>query len=556
MNSQFDPVLGIRDASAILEPAYAANLGAPPGPEKLVAVIVNHGMGQQVPYETIDAVAQAVQRGIDRTNGAATVTAPPVIRRVRLGIEDKKDETELVRVEIQVCRGQETFGVHIYESYWAPLTESKVSLKDVMAFLFDAGWNGFWNSNAKKGYQRWMFGKERSFSLPKLWLMVVLTLLLGLLAALVVMNGVLAAASASHAIGGSSKFPDAKQIGPLTSDFIVADIAAVFIFIPTVALPWFQKHVIRRVGTPAWLSWIGWALIITAAVLILLAGLAIALHLAGYYPGNCLRRLWPCLWPHLWPTQLADWLVAGHDNLVTFLWGLELAAAYGARWCLIEFVGDVAAYIAAHTVSKFYDLRQQIWQAAMRVSGAVYRAQSVAPEGTKKPEFLYRKILMVGHSLGSVIGYDVLNGLLLEDEFSKDPLQVAARTRMFLTFGSPLDKTAFLFRTQADMCSPVREVAATAVQPMIQDYRHRPEEWVNLYSNSDIISGDLDFYDPPNKHNAKDKTPFHAVATAPKVHERAVKNKPDPDARTPLTAHVEYWGGNLFADELVRGITT
>jgi hypothetical protein len=83
---------------------------------------------------------------------------------------------------------------------------------------------------------------------------------------------------------------------------------------------------------------------------------------------------------------------------------------------------------------------------------------------------------MVGHSLGSVIGYDVVNGLLLEDAFSDHPLHVANRTRMFLTFGSPLDTTAFLFRTQAEMCSPIREVAAAAVQPMIQNYDSRPHE--------------------------------------------------------------------------------
>jgi hypothetical protein len=39
--------------------------------------------------------------------------------------------------------------------------------------------------------------------------------------------------------------------------------------------------------------------------------------------------------------------------------GFELLAAYMVRWCLIEYVGDVAAYIAAYTVSKFYDLRQR-----------------------------------------------------------------------------------------------------------------------------------------------------------------------------------------------------
>ena len=246
-------------------------------------------------------------------------------------------------------------------------------------------------------------------------------------------------------------------------------------------------------------------------------------------------------WSHVW---------------LALLWGFELVAAYIVRWFLIEYVGDVAAYIAAHTVSKFYDLRQQIWQTAMKVARPVYRAQTHHKASPEAPEFLYEKIIMVGHSLGSVIGYDVLNGLLLEDAFSDQPLRVANRTRMFLTFGSPLDKTAFLFRTQADMRSSVREVAAAAVQPMIQNYDNRPHEWVNLYSKSDIISGHLDFYDPPDKTNAKHKELFLNPATAPVANERAVKNLPDPDARTPLAAHVEYWDGDLFSQELVRAITT
>jgi hypothetical protein len=149
---------------------------------------------------------------------------------------------------------------------------------------------------------------------------------------------------------------------------------------------------------------------------------------------------------------------------------------------------------------------------------------------------------MVGHSLGSVIAYDVLNGLLIEDGFLANPVDAANRTRMFLTFGSPLDKTAFLFRTQADIKSPVREVAAAAVQPMIQDYKFRPKEWVNLWSHADIISGELNFYDD--------------TANMTNGGPRRVCNKKDPEARTPLAAHMEYWNGNLFAGELFRGITT
>jgi hypothetical protein len=545
--ASLDPHLGAVEACAILEPSYACKLGDGPVEERRrVAVIVNHGMGQQVPYETIEGVANAVWRGIARqTNKMAGSGC--LIRRVRLGIEgNDEDETELVRAEIEFQNGQHIYSVHIYESYWAPLTEGRVTLKDVMQFLFNAGWNGFVNTQAKKGFQRWMFGSEHEFKLPKLKLIMILIFPVLMLLALVIMNVVLGAAATSHVIGASSGFPGSSTMS-LTFDFIVADLAAGLIALGTWVLPSLYKLARKKTVTPRWLSLLGWILIVSGSVLMVLAASAMVVEIMGGH----VRGFW---WPYV--SDCAVWLFPGHKVLIIAVWVIELFAAYKIRWFLVEFVGDVAAYVAAHTVSKFWELRQQIWYAAMKVARGVYRARL---ESTAEPEtvgFLYEKIIVAGHSLGSVIGYDALNGLFLEDGFSKAPLRIAQRTRMFLTFGSPLDKTAFLFRTQQDMCSPVREVAAAAGQPMIQSYSNRPQEWVNLYSKSDIISGPLDFYDPPNKDNAKNTVAFQDPATAPTIHERAVKNLLDPDARTPFAAHVEYWKGQLFADQLVRGITT
>jgi hypothetical protein len=364
-----------------------------------------------------------------------------------------------------------------------------------------------------------------------------------------IMNAVLVAAATSHAIGSSGSFPVPSQTVPLTSDFIVADIAAVLIVLGTVGFPSLYRFMTRQRSTPGWMSWVGWTLIISGAALVFFAGWMMPFQLAGYHPESFLWLFWS------FASAWASWLAQGHGLLIIILWAVELLAAYGARWFLVEYVGDVTAYIAAHTVSKFYELRQQIWQTAMKVSRAVYRAQTGHGASSDTPAFLYNKIIVVGHSLGSVIGYDVLDGLLLEDALSKNSLRIAERTRMFLTFGSPLDKTAFLFSTQQEMDSPVQEVAAAAVQPMIQVYKNRPEEWVNLYSKSDIISGALEFYDRPDKHNAGGEVQFQDPHKPPEM-DKPVKNLRDPDARTPLAAHVEYWDGKLLADELVRGITT
>jgi hypothetical protein len=553
-----DPRLGTRGVTPICEPQYHPIPAETPAGER-VAILVAHGMGQQVPYETIEDAAEAVWRGVQNAGvSAAALQArclkdgkqldppcvptaqKPVIRSVRLGTEDKPDvDAELVRAEITVTDEQGIArDVHIYEAYWAPLTEGKVTAREVISFLLNAGWDGIVNTHART-YHRWMFGKERNFKLATEGLTLAFAIVLLLLASLLTINSVLAAAAASHVIGASNPFPSGDLLPRLTWDIVIVDLAGIVIGLGIFAF-----------GRSKW-GWIrnlGWLLIGAGEVGICFAAVLIVGHLAGRCWVNCV-------------TPVGRWKrwVEFHPLLVLLLWTLEIGAAAFVRKFLIEYVGDVAAYIAAHTVSQFWELRQKIWQTAMKVARVIYRAQTV------NGDFYYPKVIVMAHSLGTVIGYDVLNGMLLEDSFackpvrspSESPLQVADRTRMFLTFGSPLDKTAFVFRTQQEMNSGVREVGATAVQPMIASYNNRPKEWVNLWSRADIISGHLDFYDPPTAENAKSTLDHLSASGRPRTKDpREVQNLLDPDARTPLKAHVEYWTGNLVAEKLFQAITT
>ena len=511
--------LGPSEAFPELPQTFAAKPPNSP-PTSRIAILVAHGMGQQVPYETIDGVAQAAARGV--VDGGGTLTKS-VIRSVRMETQGAA-ETDLVRAEMQIKEaGAQEHEVHVYEAYWAPITEGKVSATDVVKFLFDAGWNGILNTTART-YRRWMFGAEQQFLLATEKLTLVFLAVMALLASLVFINSIAAAAATSHAIGSTNPFPSGNLLPLLTWDFVLVDIAALLIALGV--------FVFGRISPKT----IPWSFIYAGGFLIVISAIFMAGHLA-----RCPFLL------HVVPDGRWCCFVSKHSLTIVALWAFEIWAASKARGFLIQYVGDVAAYIAAHTVSKFWEVRQQIWETAMKVGEAVYRARTADDSG-----FLYTKIIVVGHSLGSVIGYDVLNGLLMDDQFSAKPLDVASRTRMFLTFGSPLDKTAFLFRTQKDMRSQVREVAAAAVQPMIADYRNRPPEWVNLWSKSDIISGHLDFYDPPNVMNAKHPEHYLHAMTNPK----AVQNHIDPDAKTPLKAHIEYWDGKMFAGQLYRGITT
>ena len=142
--------------------------------------------------------------------------------------------------------------------------------------------------------------------------------------------------------------------------------------------------------------------------------------------------------------------------------------------------------------------------------------------------------MIVGHSLGSVVGYDTLNGLLTEDRLV-DNLHVLKRTALFLTFGSPLDKTAFIFRTRAADAEG-REALAAAVQPMIGNDSLKRPKWINIFSRHDPISGRLDYYDDRSTPN-----------------DREVLNLEDSEAAIPLIAHTQYWGNDLLTKALFEG---
>ena len=149
--------------------------------------------------------------------------------------------------------------------------------------------------------------------------------------------------------------------------------------------------------------------------------------------------------------------------------------------------------------------------------------------------------------LGALIDLGIfanINQLLNEDEVAgeTEKLKVLDRTKLLLTFGSPLDKTAYLFSLQREKTSLEREALVASSQPLILDPKFRDPskfEWINIYSHNDIISGRLDFFDPPT-----DSTTRQLI--------NPVKNIRDEEATTLLAAHVEYWDNQLVFRMLYR----
>ena len=474
-----------------------------------VAVVVTHGMGQQAPFETLDSVAFGL---ISAAGGA---TSDVFARTVRVG-----DQT-LQRLEFSIKdAGGRTAEVHVYEGYWAPLTEGEVSLRDVTQFLLAAGWNGICVSY--RDFLRWMFGRSINFgrqvsSTLKLLAALLVVLSLGLMNALIA--AVVAARVFAQDVLGS--WPGDALLTSLNTILVgYIGISAIF-GIGMAGVILLRRSIARPGSSGPWrafnavLQLLFWIWVVST----ILSGLAFLAALIAD------QLKW----------DLLGWLPAAalfSGKKVLWLWLLLLGISYFVRKLLVQFMGDVAAYVSSHTLDRFQELRRKIKKAVYDVANAVYSA--AAPDGG----YLYAKVIVTGHSLGSVISYDTLNSLLNNDDLTGNPLTVADRTGLFLTFGSPLDKITLIF-ARANATDHQRALAAS-VQPLIQDYgRFRKMKWINIFASRDIISGRLDFFDDPE---------------VPDTTVNKVRSEEDKDALIPLIAHTEYWQNPLLFTRLYENI--
>jgi hypothetical protein len=400
------------------------------------AVIVCHGMGQQVRFETLEVLASAILS-----------QASHVVSR-HVGLVESADGP-LARSEL-ICtdRDGKTHSIHLYEAYWAPLTEGQIGLKETFKFLWDGGKRGL-NASWKGGFERWLFGDMRPLTLTR---------------------------------GTGVKIGFALLAVIILFALLVGWSVSIFLALGCIAHNFWEGHSITG-----------------------------SIQICSSFFGGV-----------VW---ILGWILIG--------WVLRKARNF-----LVQYVGDVAIYVSAYTVSRFYDIRHRIQQVSASVARTVYAAN-------------YDRVVVVGHSLGSVIAYDTLNAMFNEDILTPGIYKVRETTRALITCGSPLDKTAFIFRTQLAAVNPeIREALAAAMQPLIVDYAFRtipvpmpprPSEfeWVNVYSRRDIISGSLEYYDwqPPTG--------------------LAVRNVKDTLAPlSPVRAHTGYWDRSALRKELWNAIVT
>jgi len=191
---------------------------------------------------------------------------------------------------------------------------------------------------------------------------------------------------------------------------------------------------------------------------------------------------------------------------------------------LVHYVGDIALYVTSDTSSPFQRSRAAIKREGAALLEALLRGGETADDVAGAPR--YDAVVVVGHSLGSVIAYDLLNTLSraarAEGGAGSEPI---LKLRGLLTFGSPLDKVAYFFRERVSDDASVHaqllsQRHATKRRPSRRDdgpYRLAPYDvplawlhWLHLHAVADPISDPLAFYDVDEVRHCPYRWPWGA----------------------------------------------
>lgn len=220
------------------------------------------------------------------------------------------------------------------------------------------------------------------------------------------------------------------------------------------------------------------------------------------------------LW--VWSSQetiarIMDRIVGPYTTELFVGLGIILAAIWLKR-ILVDYIGDIAIYTSGDEDSIWFNDRLKILR-----------------EATAKMRYLlqhdcYDSVGIAGHSLGSVIAYDTINWLrteaqvterLTEDGEGMLTADDLAKLHLLITFGSPLNKVLYFFRTKVKGYETIRAHILNELygyrritgplqsDPEVVDARlELPDNvhWVNVYSPCDPVSGRLVHFRDVHEH--------------------------------------------------------
>lgn len=462
------------------------------------AILVIHGIGQQDPYETLDHFA----RGL--ADHFHVPQAPPHVQPLLEPLLISHEGWNEVALRLTLRDGATRLGcrtLDLYEFYWAPYTEGKISYLQTLKWLrrtvltplrYLASAYVLFDRPEGEGKAGAAFFRE-VFRILFLFLPVAaLTFLLGYLIAMA--DRIQPTLSGLAGIWRTHDFWRQAGLVAWVGSGILAATMIRTIWVLRAEERLSRRERVRSLSAGAIRRWMRYAWVMLAV------STAAFLSLTWWLRSDLL----------LYWKQIVRW----HSVLALVV----VVTGQGLRRILVGYVGDIAVYVNADAKAASYEARSKILKEARE---AVLRL-------LRSPEE-YERIVLAGHSLGSVISYDLLNRLLNEVRASyttgpkgMSPEKLGAKElekiRGLLTFGSPLDKIYYFFRTEVPAQQPIR----AQILSFMHGFRRAPSgrsygdyefpryeipepsrdfKWINIWAPADPVSGRLDFYQVADRGN-------------------------------------------------------
>lgn len=481
---------------------------ATPAPKR-AAIVVIHGIGEQRKFQTLDMFV----RGLARLFRLKERQLEHHILQRKWGADTA------IRFALPAPVGRGGCQVFdIYEHYWAEQVERKIGLRAVLGWLARTSLTPLlqWSQQPAVLFQEKGSVKRRAWILIREVLRAVFLLAI---AAAVILPFVYAASQWSQvAASGRALWATLRAV----EHPVWGLVFGVFLVFGALILNGGRQLLTKKARAHAGLDdatarwWAAHSLWAAALLISIAALIYVQVPLGG---AETARAVWD---------EISPLPVMGPLLAALFGWAV--------RGVLIRFVGDVTIYVTADERSGFFVTRQAI------LKRSTDRVRELLTAGD------YSAVYVVGHSLGSVIAYDTINRLA-RDVRTEDATPGACltqgefdRLRGLFTFGSPLDKIYYFFRTVVGAEESVRAQVLASLHGFKQkpsgrdygDYRFarytipvpRDFSWFNVYSPEDPVSGHLDFYELQEQHS---------------IH-----------YPVPLAAHLSYWEDDVFYGHVGR----
>lgn len=484
---------------------------------KRTAMLVIHGIGEQNPYETLDNFARHLTDFFDKECGYKLTLTP-----------EKIEHDDWVEVCIHLSSDdhgprREKGEIDLYEYYWAPSTEDKITYRETLWWLAKTTFTPlrYFAVNLDVQTKEGHVGATKVFfrELFRIFFIYLpLLLAMGLGAMWYGQQGTQPITAFRQSVQTWAQQPHIGLVGLSLLFFLLT----VFLLLYAIsALPRILNKK-RSIQPRADLTWI----ILATGMAVVLASVA---WLTGvlfkfnpfHSPMVILRALISQVFGLLSPLRLLGIAIPSE------VWGipiptgtpiLALALVWFWFYFLQSYLGDVAVYVNTDRKAKNYAARVEILNGSTAALTRLLKAK-VNDQGNERGK--YDEVILVGHSLGSVISYDTIDELLNHADASPAELKAEKpglnitredleKLTGLVTFGSPLDKIYYFFRQQVASDQAVRAQILSYLHAFRKVGSHReygeyafPKykpfepsrlEWLNAWSVMDMVSGKLHFY--------------------------------------------------------------